>query len=130
MTTNQLHLFVIFLISGILVGLVFDFFRILRKSFKHKDVVIYMQDILFWVLTGFLLLYTTFIFNDGEFRLFMLLGTFFGVIIYLFTISKIFIKVNVKIISIIKKVFLCPYTFLTINLKKINVKKERKKEGI
>ncbi len=130
MTLNQLHLFIIFLIDGLLIGILFDIFRVLRKSFKHKDVVIYMQDILFWVLTGFLLLYTTFIFNDGEFRLFMLLGTFFGVIIYLFTISKIFIKVNVKIISIIKKVFLCPYTFLTINLKKINVKKERKKEGI
>ena len=109
----------------IITGIIFDIFRILRKTFKHKDFVIYLQDILFWILTGILLLYTTFIFNDSEIRLYMILSSFLGFIIYLFTISKFFIKVSVKIILFIKnKIFLQPYMFLTIN-----VRKARKKEG-
>ena len=125
MTLNQLHLFIFFLIDGIIIGIIFDIFRILRKTFKHKDFVIYLQDILFWILTGILLLYTTFIFNDSEIRLYMILSSFLGFIIYLFTISKFFIKVSVKIILFIKnKIFLQPYMFLTIN-----VRKARKKEG-
>ena len=125
MTLNQLHLFIFFLIDGIIIGIIFDIFRILRKTFKHKDFVIYLQDILFWILTGILLLYTTFIFNDSEIRLYMILSSFLGFIIYLFTISKFFINISVKIILFIKnKIFLQPYMFLTIN-----VRKARKKEG-
>ena len=140
MTTNQLHLFVIFLISGILVGLVFDFFRILRKSFKHPDIVIYIQDVLFWIITGIILLYLSFLFNDGEIRIFMILGSILGFFIYMFTVSKMIIKISVYIIlkikkiiysilktilipikyliKIIRKIFSKPFTFLVINVKK------------
>ena len=74
MTLNQLQLFIIFIINGIIIGIIFDIFRVIRKAFKHKDFVIYAQDILFWILAGFILMYSTFIFNDGEFRFFMFVG--------------------------------------------------------
>ena len=133
MTINQLHLFIIFLINGIIIGFIFDMFRVFRKSFRHKDYVINIQDVLFWVCTGVILLYSSFTFNDGELRLFMILSAFLGFIIYLLTLSKIIIKVNVKIIFFLKnilskiikilllpirKLFFRPFTFLVINIKK------------
>ena len=140
MTINQLQLFIIFLIDGIIIGVIFDIFRILRKTFKHKDYIIYIQDILFWFITGLILLYSTFVFNAGELRAFMIVSSVLGFFIYLFTLSKIFIKINVKIILLIKKIviqilriiaipikklialfrklFMKPVTFLVINLKK------------
>lgn len=51
MINNQAELFLIFTINGILIGLLFDFFRILRRSFKTKDIITYIEDILFWILT-------------------------------------------------------------------------------
>ena len=133
MTINQLHLFIIFLINGIIIGLIFDIFRVLRKSFRHKDYIINIQDILFWICTGSILLYSSFTFNDGELRIFMILGAFLGFIIYLFTFSKIIININVKIILFLKKIlgkliklillpirkfFFKPFIFLVINIKK------------
>lgn len=53
MINNQAYLFLIFTINGILIGLLFDFFRILRRSFNTKDIITYIQDIVFWILTRF-----------------------------------------------------------------------------
>ena len=99
----------------------FDTFRVLRKVFDYKDYSIYIQDIIFWILTGILLLYSTFVFNDGELRLFMILGAFLGFAIYLFTLSKIFIKINVSIILFIKKVIITVIKILLIPIKQIIV---------
>ena len=104
MVTNQAYLFLVFIVNGVLIGLLFDFFRILRKTFKTKDFVTYIQDILFWILTGFIILYSTFTFNNGEIRIFMFLGILIGVVAYMTTISPYVIKVNVKIINFIKDV--------------------------
>ena len=74
MITNQAYLFVIFLINGLLMGLLFDFFRISRKVFHTSDLLTYIEDILFWILSGAMILYSIFIFNHGELRLFMFIG--------------------------------------------------------
>lgn len=113
---NQAYLFVIFILNGFLIGILFDIFRILRKSFKTKDWITYVQDILFWIITGFIILYSIFKFNNGELRGFIFIGIFIGLSIYLLLFSKIFIKINLFIINIIKKIF---YFIIIIPLKAI-----------
>lgn len=98
MVTDQALLFLIFIVNGIIIGLLFDFFRILRRSFKTKDFITYIEDILFWVLTGLLLLYSIFTFNNGEIRLYMFIGAILGCIIYMLSISNFIVKINTKII--------------------------------
>ena len=56
MVLNQANLFLIFVINGILIGVLFDIFRILRKSFKTSDVITTIEDILFWIITGIIIL--------------------------------------------------------------------------
>lgn len=147
MVTNQAYLFLIFVINGVIIGLIFDFFRILRISFKTKDFVTYIEDILFWIITGVILLYSIFIFNNGEIRLFMFIGVIIGILLYILLISKYIIKINVYIINIlkkivgipikilyrfIKKVFFRPISFVIINIRKIFTKRYKnivKKEG-
>lgn len=57
MITNQAYLFFIFILNGIIIGLLFDFFRILRKTIKTKDIITYLEDFIFWILTGTIILY-------------------------------------------------------------------------
>lgn len=142
MIENQAYLFGIFVINGILIGLLFDFFRILRKSFKTNDFITYVEDIVFWILTGIILLYSIFLFNNGEIRLFMFIAVLLGLIIYMLSISTYIIKVNVKIINffktiilkiisiilipfkyivkIFRKIFFRPVSFIIINIKKFS----------
>lgn len=104
MITNQAYLFLVFILVGIIIGLLFDFFRILRRSFSTKDFVTYVEDILFWILAGFILLYSICTFSNGEIRLFMVLGIVIGILIYIVTFSSFVIKVNVNIITFIKRI--------------------------
>ena len=126
MELSQGNLFYIFILTGILLGLLFDVFRILRRSFKTSDFITYVEDIIFWILAGFLLFYTIYKFNNGEIRSYVLLGIGLGITIYILMFSKIFIKVNVKIITFIKQIFtqilklvLFPFKFLCNLLRKI-----------
>lgn len=102
-SVNQIHLFIIFLICGLVIGIFFDVFRILRKSFKTPDLITYIEDALFGVFTGIFLIFMLFVFNNGELRFYIFIALSLGLIIYLLTISKFFIKVNVKILTTIKK---------------------------
>ena len=104
-TINQAYLFVIFIINGFLIGIFFDIFRILRKSFKTNDFFTYLEDIIFWILSGMLILYSIFVFNNGEIRGYFFLSIIIGVIIYMLIFSKVFIKINVGLIDILKKIF-------------------------
>lgn len=117
MVTNQAYLFLIFIINGILIGLLFDFFRILRKTFKTKDLITYIQDIIFWILTGFIILYSTFTFNNGEIRIFMFIAILLGVVFYMMLISSYVIKVIVRIINFIKDIILKIFNIILMPFK-------------
>lgn len=101
---SQLYSFLIFIGIGILIVLIFDIFRIFRKTFKTSDLLTILEDIIFSIITGFILLFSIFKFNNGEMRLYVFLGLILGAIIYVLTISKTFVKINVIIINTIKKI--------------------------
>ena len=106
MINNQALLFCVFIINGVLIGLLFDFFRILRKSFKTRDIITYIEDILFWILTGIILLYSIFTFNNGEIRFYMFLGVILGCIIYMLLVSRYIVNTITKIILFFKKIII------------------------
>lgn len=101
---TQTVLFIIFIFNGIFIGILFDFFRILRKSFKTSDIITYIQDVLFWILTGTSTLYLIFKFNNGEIRSYIFIGILLGITFYILLFSKFFININVKIIKFITKI--------------------------
>lgn len=115
----QLYSLVIFTISGIAIGIFFDIFRILRKSFKTPDIITYIEDILFWIISGIFFLFVLFKFNNGQIRNYVIIGLLLGIIIYTFTISKYFIKVSVNIINVIKKILFYPIKLIWGVLKKV-----------
>ena len=115
---NELYNFVIFILTGMCIGLLFDIFRILRQSFKTTDFITYIQDIVFWILTGIIVLYSIFTFNKGDLRGYVFIGIISGIIIYMFFISKIIVNIMVKIITTLKNIVLFPIKLLFKLLKK------------
>lgn len=93
----------IFILNGILIGVIFDVFRILRRSFKTPNFITYIEDTLFWILSALIVMYSLFVFNNGQFRGYIFIGLFLGVAIYMLFFSKFIIKISVKIILLIKK---------------------------
>lgn len=97
-TINQAYIFIVFILSGICIGLLFDFFRILRRSFPTNDLFTYLEDMIFWILTGILLLYFLFIFNNGNLRMYLFLAIAIGILGYMTLLSKRVVKISVAII--------------------------------
>ena len=119
MANNQAYIFIVFTIVGVIIGVIFDIFRISRKTFKTNDLVTHIEDILFWIITGFIIIYSMYVFCDGELRFFMIIGILIGTIMYLLTLSKYVIKISVAIINIIKKIIIVPIRIVFKTIKRI-----------
>lgn len=129
---EQLYSFFIFILVGLLIGLLFDMFRISRRTFKTSDIVTSIEDIAFWILAGLLVIFSLFKFNNGDIRIYIIISLIIGISIYMLVFSKIIINTLVKIITVIRKVissiikvFLYPIN-LIINIFKFMVKPFKK----
>ena len=89
--------FFVFILLGILVGIIFDFFRAIRKVKKYKEKYIYLQDIIFFLVVGIVLASVLIYKLEEELRLYLFLSLFFGVVIYISTISMFIVKIFVNI---------------------------------
>lgn len=138
MQNNQGILFLIYVIVGVLIGLIFDLFRSLRKGIKTSNVATYIEDILFWIIVSFIIIGTILKYNYGELRLYIFIGIIFGITIYLLTLSKIILKYTTiiieftvkifnKILAMLLKIFKKPIKFIIINLRKLPTKKKKNK---
>ncbi|MDR3552244.1 MAG: spore cortex biosynthesis protein YabQ [Clostridia bacterium] len=77
---------------GMALGAVYDLFRIFRIAVPCGKAVVFIQDVLFWMIcavSSFLfLLYM----NTGEIRLFIILGELIGATLYYFTLGVLVMK--------------------------------------
>ena len=73
---SQEQIFIFFFIIGIIIGIIFDIFRVLRKNIKTPDIITLIEDIIFFVLSGFLVLYSIIKLNNGEIRFYLFIAIF------------------------------------------------------
>ncbi len=119
---EQLINFGYFICIGAILSIIFDIFRILRKSIKTSDIITNIEDVLFAIISGIILVFSIFTFNKGELRLYIFLGIFIGIILYMLFISKYFIKINLYIINFVKLILsyvLKPFIYIQKLLKKL-----------
>lgn len=103
-TNIQFSIILYALLAGILTGLMFDLYRIIRGS-KVPKVVIVIEDTLFWVLAAMVifafLLYTNFAFLGPYVYIFMLIS----LAIYMKFISNKCINFELYVVNAVGKVF-------------------------
>lgn len=66
----------------------------------------YIQDIIFWLVTAVIIIASAFIINSGELRGYMLIGYILGACFYMLLFSKFVLSVLGFIFGNIKKFFL------------------------
>lgn len=106
MIQNQTYVFLCSLFVGMLLAVVFDFFRILRRKGNTKTYIVYLQDILYWIIVTFIIIISAFITNDGELRGYMFIGYILGAIVYIVTISQSVLKIVYKVLDFIEMIWM------------------------
>lgn len=103
---DQVITFAIAIAIGMSLGVLYDIIRIFRRTIKHSNIIINIEDFMYWVMFGivvFLVLYSK---NYGQIRFFCIIGIALGILIYFLLLSHYIIVVSVKVIDIIKKILL------------------------
>lgn len=98
------------------MGVLYDVFRVCRIAVPTRRGIVFVQDMLFFLLCAiatFLFLLTS---TDGVVRVFLMVGEALGWIIYYFTLGQLVMKVSKTIIAAIKAVlrFLLRYLLYPI----------------
>ena len=89
---EELRVVVVAFFSGAVITVVYDVIRIFRRLISHGNLLIGVEDFLFWIWTSlwtFSMLYRT---NDGSLRIYTILAMVFGMIVYYNTVSEFFVK--------------------------------------
>lgn len=130
MINNEFSIFLAFILIGIIISFLFDFFRILRRVYQTPDFITIIQDIAFWIISGIILLSGIFILNEGKIRAYLFIGILAGILFYIITLSKTIIKIGTNILTIINKILIKPivnifHIILAIIIKSIKSIKNR-----
>jgi len=113
------------LILGIGVTILYDLLRIFRRVVKHKDALVSIEDLIYWIIVAISVFYMMHTENNGTLRWFAVLGAAVGMILYKKILSNFFIEsasivlqVIFKYLGKVWKLVLTPFRFLTKKCKK------------
>lgn len=96
---SQVYVFLGCIFGGLIVGLLFDVFRLSRRFFNTRDIITYIQDIIFWILVGIIVLLTIFYSNNGQIRGYVFLGIVLGTVFYFLVFSRLIMKILTYVIE-------------------------------
>ncbi len=79
---------------GVLITLMYDLFRILRRIIPHGVFLISLEDLVFWILATVGIFYLLLLENNGMFRWFAVIGSGVGMLLYRKTLSGPFVTLT------------------------------------
>lgn len=102
--TAEFSVFLWCIVCGSIAALIFDVFRIIRRLIYSGCLKTSIEDILYWIIAGFLIYYFALLFNGGEIRFYMFAGIITGALLYFTTASPLIINGFVYLIRVIFKI--------------------------
>lgn len=105
---RQVYVFLLANFAGALVGMIFDIFRVKRKLVQTSDIVVYIEDILYWLIISVVLFLLMYYSRECELRSYILLGLFIGVVMYMCMLSRYVLMVLERVIRIIYRCVILP----------------------
>ena len=117
-----------FFIFGAVMGLCYEPLRLLRMMFKHNIAAVFIEDLLFFSLSGFACFITALWVGIGYFRIYYIVFAFLGVCCYFLTLGMLLNKISKKAVKAVKAILCAIYKksnqyllgFLALSIKKLS----------
>lgn len=87
--------------QGMMIAVCYDALRILRRIIKHKDIIVNIEDYIFWVIVGIAVFSMIFQNNDGVVRGYIFLALLTGAYTYHKSVSSFLVKYISKILNFV-----------------------------
>jgi spore cortex biosynthesis protein YabQ len=98
---GQLQIFLVTLLTGALLGVIFDFYRVLRGVFRPRFMITTVADLVYWVVATVTVLVSLLLCNWLELRLYVFLGMLGGGVAYYRLFSRYAIYLLIRMIRLI-----------------------------
>lgn len=95
--------FIEFIGVGLFYGVIFDFFRAIRKIKKSKDIIVAIQDIIYFVIVGIILIIAMNMFMTDGIRLYNMFSIILGAVIYVSIIGNKIVNLFSKMLGMLGK---------------------------
>ena len=102
---EDVNIFYLTLYGGIVIGILFDFYRVLRRNYKVVRRISIVFDIVFWFLITIVIFTSINLLEGFNLRYYHFIALFLGFILYYNTISKYILIFFNKTISFITSLF-------------------------
>ncbi|MGI6010769.1 MAG: spore cortex biosynthesis protein YabQ [Ruminococcus sp.] len=96
--SSELLLFVKSILYGIIMMVGYDVFRILRRVIRHRPFWVILEDLCYWIGSGFFLFSRIYTENSGVLRGYFFAGLILGMILWHYTFSCHLVHFTVKIL--------------------------------
>ncbi len=100
--TSQILIFVYSLALGMFLGFAYDIFRIIRMVINSRNIAIFIQDVLYFILSGGVTFLFVLSVNSGNSRFYILAGEGIGWIAYHITLGEVIYKCSNKTVNFVK----------------------------
>ncbi|MFT9496171.1 spore cortex biosynthesis protein YabQ, partial [Anaerosolibacter sp.] len=104
--SEQVYVFLATMYGGILIGFIYDLYRILRLIFKPKKMATFIQDLIFWIVISGVAIVVLLFSNSGQLRFYTFLGFAIGSILYNRLLSSTIISTIVYLLWFLKKIII------------------------
>ncbi len=98
---SQVTTFVITIVTGALLGVLFDFYRVLRGNCNPKTVCTWFTDLLYWLVSTAVIFIALIFSNWGELRFYVFIGILSGLGLYYNLLSRYAIYLFSKLIRLV-----------------------------
>ena len=110
---------------GFLLGILYDVFRIVRLAVSNAKPFVAVMDFLYFVVCGILSFFFVLVTDEGNLRIYTVLGEALGWMIYYFSFGVIAMKVTSIAVNGIRRlvrIVFSPFVFVFNKTRRIQVK--------
>jgi spore cortex biosynthesis protein YabQ len=97
---NQAGIFLLTVITGMGLAVLFDVYRVIRRQLRLRTVLTYIGDFIYWVVATCIAFGMLLAGNGGEIRLYVFIGLLSGAVVYYQMFSRYVIKSIIKIFAL------------------------------
>jgi spore cortex biosynthesis protein YabQ len=96
--SGQVQLFILIVLAGMAMGILFDFYRVVRGIFRLKLIMTSFLDLLYWLVAVFVVFGVLLAGNWGEVRLYVFIALLTGAYLYYRYFSRYSMHLMIHII--------------------------------
>lgn len=102
----QARLFIDAMFTGLLIMVLYDILRLIRRIIPHSNIMVNIEDFIFWTMSGVIVFMLIYAENSGTLRWFVVVGIVIGAVVYAKSFGTFLVKYTSRYINIILKYIL------------------------